>query len=97
MPPGVSEEEASRVLGLQGQLWSEYMKDGRAVEYRAFPRLSVLADIGWASPEVRAAHPVADRLPAHLELLDVLGVNYRPLARPHPWQQGGTGRLNRNT
>lgn len=97
VPPGVSEEEASRVLGLQGQLWSEYMKDGRAVEYRAFPRLSVLADIGWASPEVRAAHPVADRLPAHLELLDVLGVNYRPLAGPHPWQQGGTGRLNRNT
>ena len=28
---------------------------------------------------------------AHLGRLDAAGIEYRPLAGPHPWQQGGTG------
>jgi hypothetical protein len=27
----------------------------------------------------------------YAEELDAMGVNYRPLAGPHPWQRGGTG------
>lgn len=31
------------------------------------------------------------RLERHLGRLDAFGVEYRPLAGPHPWQRGGTG------
>ncbi len=36
-----------RILGGQAQLWGEYLPDQQAREYRAFPRLSVLAANLW--------------------------------------------------
>ena len=49
---------------------------------------------------VGAGRPVAtrsssDRLPTHLERLAAIGVEFRPLEGPLPWQQGGTGALRR--
>ena len=34
---------------------------------------------------------LAARLTAHLGRLDAAGLEYRPLAGPRPWQEGGTG------
>ena len=92
IPPGVDE---GSVLGAQCQLWSEYMPRAADVEYGAFPRLAVFADVAWAAPEARRDSPVMDRLGAHLERLDALGVAYRPLDGPRPWQAGGTGARKR--
>ena len=36
-----------------------------------------------------------ERLGVHLERLDALGVGYRPLDGPHPWQRGGSGHRRR--
>ncbi|GAB3996562.1 hypothetical protein GCM10029992_17040 [Glycomyces albus] len=93
VPPGVDE---SSVLGAQCQLWSEYMPRAADVEYGAFPRLAVFADVAWAAPAARLESPVMDRLAAHLERLDALGVAYRPLEGPRPWQAGGTGSRKRS-
>ncbi|SDS71555.1 beta-N-acetylhexosaminidase [Jiangella sp. DSM 45060] len=84
-----------RLLGVQGQLWTEYLPTPSAVEYAAFPRLSALAEVAWTAPERRDAADLLNRLPAHLERLDAAGVNYRPLDGPRPWQRGGTGRRQR--
>jgi hexosaminidase len=51
--------------------------------------------VAWSDPAGRSWAEFEPRLVAHLERLDALGVGYRPLAGPHPWQQGGTGRLRR--
>ncbi|WP_129665507.1 beta-N-acetylhexosaminidase [Phytoactinopolyspora endophytica] len=80
-----------RVFGVQAQLWTEYLPTPRQVEYAAFPRLAAVADMAWSGMNSRRDHPIADRLPGHLSRLGALGVNYRPLSGPHPWQQGGTG------
>ncbi|ACQ79552.1 Beta-N-acetylhexosaminidase [Beutenbergia cavernae DSM 12333] len=93
-PPG-SADLPGRILGVQGQLWTEYMPTPRDVEYMAFPRLAALAEAGWTSAKRREAADLLDRMPGHLRRLDALGVNYRPLAGPHPWQRGGTGRRRR--
>jgi hexosaminidase len=66
------------VLGTQGQLWSEYLPTTELVEWRAFPRLAALAEVGWSGPG--GPYPdFAARLTPHLRRLDVLGVRYRPL------------------
>jgi hexosaminidase len=91
-PPGIDE---SRILGVQAQLWSEYLPSPRDVEYAAFPRLAVLAEVAWTNVAVREADPVLERLPAHLERLHAMGIGYRPLEGPKPWQEGGTGRYHR--
>ncbi|MFB9659035.1 beta-N-acetylhexosaminidase [Glycomyces mayteni] len=92
VPAGVDGE---KVLGIQCQLWSEYLPTPRDVEYSAFPRLSVLAEVGWTGMAVREANPVQDRLGDHLERLHAMGIDYRPPTGPERWQRGGTGRRAR--
>ena len=41
-------EERSQVLGVQGNVWTEYMPDMECVEFMILPRLAALAEVGWA-------------------------------------------------
>ncbi|MGY2061505.1 family 20 glycosylhydrolase, partial [Nocardia gipuzkoensis] len=74
------------LLGVQAQLWSEHLDTVRRVDYAAFPRLCALAEIAWSPP----GGPFTEFLPRlrdhHLPRLDALGVEYRPLDGPRPWQ-----------
>ena len=88
-------EQQPLVLGTQCQLWTEYMPTTSRVDYMLFPRACAHAEVAWSDPAGRSWAEFEPRLAAHLERLDALGVGYRPLAGPHPWQQGGTGRLRR--
>ncbi len=66
------------VLGVQGQLWSEYLPTPELVRWRAFPRLAALAEVAWCAerPDYVDFH---QRLTSHLPRLAALGVGYRPL------------------
>ncbi|HZM81681.1 MAG TPA: beta-N-acetylhexosaminidase [Candidatus Limnocylindrales bacterium] len=70
--------EPGDVTGVQGQLWCEYLPTPALVEYRAFPRLAALAEVGWSSK--RDYRQFDARLRRHLPTLDALKVNYRPLS-----------------
>ena len=65
-------------LGLQGQLWAEYMPTEALVDWRAFPRLAAIAETGWSGPGGDFTE-FRERLAGHLPRLDALGVRYRPL------------------
>ncbi len=67
------------VYGVQGQLWTEYMPTPQLVEWRAYPRLAAVAEVGWSARRVRDFARFRARLAEHLGRLDVLKVNYRPL------------------
>jgi hexosaminidase len=95
VPAELSTEEAARVLGTQCELWTEYMPTPERVEYMAFPRICAFAETAWRSDRNRSYPEFLERLRPHLDRLDALGVGYRPLDGPHPWQAGGTGRLKR--
>jgi hexosaminidase len=43
------------VLGIQGQLWGENLRDARSLEFMAFPRLIALAERAWAQSPVWAS------------------------------------------
>lgn len=90
-PAGGAPPEASgRLLGVQGQLWTEYIPTAQHLEYMAFPRAAALAEIGWASRP--AAEPdFAARLVQAGRRWDAAGVNHRPVGGAQPWQHGGEG------
>ncbi|MER8072274.1 beta-N-acetylhexosaminidase [Streptomyces sp. NPDC094034] len=71
------------VLGVQGQLWSEYLPTPKLVEWRAFPRLAALAEVGWSRGE-RDPADFHRRLGEHLPRLDQLNVAYNPLGKASP-------------
>lgn len=90
---GVDPGHRDNLVGLQGQLWSEYLPDPAQVEYMAFPRASVLAELAWRG---RIDDPgFEERLGRHVARLREAGVNARPLEGPLPWQRGGTGARRR--
>jgi len=72
--------EPGPVAGVQGQLWTEYLPTPELVEWRAYPRLAAVAEIGWSDPRPRDFAEFRARLAEHLARLDVLKVNYRPLS-----------------
>ncbi|PRX95464.1 beta-N-acetylhexosaminidase [Allonocardiopsis opalescens] len=90
VPAELTEAEAAHVLGTQVNLWTEHIDSPRGVDYMLFPRLAAFADIAWAqrtADGVRDHAGFLDRLGPHLERLDALGVEYRPLDGPRPWQR----------
>ncbi|WP_326836739.1 beta-N-acetylhexosaminidase [Amycolatopsis rhabdoformis] len=78
--------DSPHLLGVQAQVWTEHLDTARRVDYAAFPRLSAFAEVAWSS----GPHDFTEFLPRlrehHLPRLDALGVEYRPLDGPHPWQ-----------
>jgi len=78
IPKGLTPDEAKHVLGAQAQLWTEYMPNGRHVEYMAWPRLCALAEVVWSPKEARDFKRFQGRLIPHLDRLKVLDVNFRP-------------------
>lgn len=85
---GASPDRVHDVVGIQGQLWTECIATPEHLEYMAFPRAAVIAEVAWAGPIAAAA--LRPRLRRHLRRLDAAGVNYRPLEGPHPWQRRGS-------
>ncbi|MGI5492825.1 beta-N-acetylhexosaminidase [Microtetraspora malaysiensis] len=92
-PATWEDAERARVAGLQFQLWSERIPDGRTLDYRAWPRGCAAAEVSWTGGPARPEF--TERLTRHLERLDAFGVEYRPLEGPRPWQRGGGARRHR--
>ncbi len=80
VPPALA-DHAAHVLGVQGNIWTEYIAGESHVEYMAFPRALALADVAWTPAQSRSLADFSCRLDAHRPLLDRLVVNYRPWER----------------
>ncbi len=63
-----------RILGLQGNLWSEFTPTEQDVDRQVFPRLCALAEVAWSPAEKRDWADFQKRLPACLEVLRQSGV-----------------------
>ncbi|MFF9015258.1 beta-N-acetylhexosaminidase [Streptomyces sp. NPDC014870] len=90
VPPGLSDEAAAHVLGTQANVWTEVVENRSRVDYQTFPRLAAFAEVAWSAlpaPAERDFAAFERRMAAHYRRLDALGVDYRPPAGPHPWQQ----------
>ena len=74
---GLTPEQEKCVLGVQAQLWSEYLFNAEKVEYMAFPRMCAFAEVAWTKVENKSYEDFLARLKGKLALLDRMQVNYR--------------------
>lgn len=79
VPEQLRAADAAHIIGVQANVWTEYMKTGEHVEYMLFPRMFALSEIAWSPKESKNYEDFLRRLSWHFDRLDALGVNYRPL------------------
>lgn len=74
---GLTDAEKALVLGVQGNLWTEWVPSFDRMWYQAFPRMIAVAELGWSRLEVMDLQDFQRRLVAHYARLQLLGVKYR--------------------
>ncbi|HET9819167.1 MAG TPA: family 20 glycosylhydrolase [Rhodanobacteraceae bacterium] len=76
VPPGASAAQARHVLGLQANLWTEYMPTFARVQHAVFPRIAALSEVAWSPASTHDWHGFLERMPAELARYRALGINY---------------------
>lgn len=79
VPSDLTPAQTRHILGAQAQLWTEYIRTPKHLEYMAFPRLCALAEVVWSTKEKRDFGSFQDRLSKHVRRLGILDVGFRPL------------------
>jgi hexosaminidase len=77
VPAGLSQEEAKYIIGGQGCIWTELIKEPKDVEYMMFPRALALAEVLWSKRGNRNFAEFSKRLNKEFRNLDRERVNYR--------------------
>ncbi|MHC4313416.1 MAG: beta-N-acetylhexosaminidase [Planctomycetota bacterium] len=79
IPKAIDAEKAGHVLGVQAQLWCEYIPNPRHLEYMAYPRAAALAEVAWSPKSSKDYGDFLTRLRRHVKRLRTMQINYRPL------------------
>jgi len=77
IPEDIAAEKTKHVLGVQGQLWGEYISTAEHREYMTYPRAAALAEVGWSPKTAKNYENFLARLGCHLRRFDAEGINYR--------------------
>ncbi len=75
IPADFTEEEASNILGIQANLWSERIPSFKRLQYQAFPRFFAISENGWVTQE-KDFENFNKRVTTQYDRLDALGVYY---------------------
>ncbi len=62
IPASLTTEESQHILGAQANLWTEYILDGKHVEYMVLPRMAALSEVQWTIPEKKEYRDFTSRL-----------------------------------
>lgn len=79
VPAAIATDKAGHVLGVQGQLWGEFIPTAEHLDYMAYPRAAALAEVAWSPKAAKDYDGFMDRLRVHLKRLGTMGVSFRPL------------------
>ncbi|WP_341840938.1 family 20 glycosylhydrolase [Chitinophaga caseinilytica] len=77
LPKDLTPEEQKHIIGVQGNVWTEYIPSGPVSDYFTFPRAIALAEITWSPKEKKDYTDFRKRMRGVLYDLDKRGVNYR--------------------
>ncbi|CAM9902032.1 unnamed protein product, partial [Ectocarpus fasciculatus] len=75
VPDYFTPKQTERVLGLQANLWSEWIPSFKRLQYQAFPRMLAVSENGWATQE-KDFGEFNSRLEKQYSRLDALDVYY---------------------
>ena len=72
VPDDADELVKKHIIGMQGNLWREYMKTSDRVDYQAFPRAMAIAETGWTLDANKNWKSFCERMVTEFERLEVM-------------------------
>lgn len=72
----LTEEQAKHILGVQANLWTEYIATQDHVEYMALPRMAALSEVQWLNPEKKDYRDFTKRLMPLIQFYKRDSLNY---------------------
>jgi hexosaminidase len=78
IPKELNTEQAKRVLGAQGNVWTEYITTPAHLEYMVLPRMPALAEVLWSPAANKNWEQFNQRLQVLFKGYDQKGFNYSP-------------------
>jgi hexosaminidase len=76
VPNGATAAEAQHILGVQANLWAEYMPTFARVQHAVFPRIAALSEIAWSPASTHDWSGFLQRIPAEFARYRALGIEY---------------------
>lgn len=76
----VRPEAEKNVLGIESELWTEFIHDWRKVEFNLFPRLAAVSETAWTNENKKNFKNFVCRLDRYEKILAALQVHFAPRA-----------------
>lgn len=76
IPDGLTDEQHKHILGIQANLWSEWIPSFKRLQYQAFPRLLAVSENGWTSNQAKDFDAFNTRVEKQYNRLELLEVYY---------------------
>ena len=74
---GISEEARENIIGVQCNVWSEYLKNMPMLEAQLLPRLAAMSEVQWATDR-RDESTIREKMEVLRKLYDAYGWSYAP-------------------
>ena len=72
----MTDEEKARVLGVQANLWTEYIATEEHLHYMLLPRMAALSEVQWCQPQTKSWERFYDSADDFCSIYDVMGYKY---------------------
>lgn len=77
MLESLNDAQKALILGIQANLWCEYIPSFERAQYMIMPRMMALSEQAWSDPSVKSWDGFTERLVKQFPRLNIMGVNYR--------------------
>ena len=72
----LTEEQKAHIIGIQSNVWTEYIPNNEHMEYMANPRMAAVSEVQWCQPKMKDWNRFRKGLNRFRELYELLGYNY---------------------
>ena len=76
IPTSFDAAQATHVVGLEGCLWTPWIRTPTQLQTFAYPRLSAIAELGWTDPDALDYPGFLARMPCMLERWEAAGIEH---------------------
>lgn len=73
---GLTPEELKHIIGIQANIWTEYMKTFSHVQYMLMPRVAALCEVQWSTQDKKNYADFLNRMSHLVKIYDKYGWNY---------------------